>query len=676
MLNVRRSQLVRYGIAGLSIVLATVLMLLLDPLLAMTQSPFLLFFGAVMVSAWYGGLGPGLLATALSGLISTYLFVPPLYSLSLNLVSGSRLSLFLLEGVLISVLSGALRVAKQRVERALFKLQSSEERYRRLVDTANEGIWVLSPEGRTDYVNQQMVKMLGYSSQEVHDRSIFNFIDEIDRLEAQHTLEQGAQSIPAQYDWRFRRKDGTQLWAIVSTSPVFNEAGQFLGVLAMVMDITVPKQAQERNQQLIAQAQEQANTLNAIISASVDHIYVFDREGRYRYVSHGGAQILGFQPSDVIGKTWQDLGLPAALMEHVDAQRETVISTRRSLLSETDFVTDSGVRYYEYIMTPLGDSDQSANVVTISRDITERKQAEAERNQLLTREQVARAEVEVQRNRLYSILLQAPASICIDRGSDHVFEFVNPLFCQLVGNRELIGRTARQAFPELEGQGFFELLDRVFITGQPFIGNEVSAKFDRHGNGTIEEGFFNFVYQPMYDSNGVVEGVITFSFEVTDQVIARRQAEALAEDLRVQQIALKKSEARFSRLVESNIIGVILAGPNGTIMEANDAFLQIVGYTREDLLNGAMNWTQMTPPEYYQQDEQVLQELAISGSCAPFEKEYIRKDGSRVPILLGAAKLESDQLAWVCFILDLTESKNVEALLRQQAEELSRANRL
>ncbi|MBD1865282.1 MULTISPECIES: ATP-binding protein, partial [Trichocoleus] len=71
-----------------------------------------------------------------------------------------------------------------------------------------------------------------------------------------------------------------------------------------------------------------------------------------------------------------------------------------------------------------------------------------------------------------------------------------------------------------------------------------------------------------------------------------------------------------------------------------------------------------------------LQELAASGSCTPFEKAYIRKDGSQVPILLGAARLESDELAWVCFVLDLSESKKVEALLRQQTEELSRANRL
>jgi PAS domain S-box-containing protein len=558
MLNLTRPRLLRYGITGLSVLLATLLMLLLDPLLSMSQSPFLLFFGAVMVSAWYGGLGPGLVATALAGFISTYFFLSPIYSLSLDWVSGSRLSLFLLEGVLISVLSDELQVTKQRIERVLSKLRMSEEQYR----------------------------------------------------------------------------------------------------------------------QLAAQVQEQANTLNAIFSASVDHIYVLDQEGRYRHVSTGGAQVLGVQPDDLIGKTWRDIGLPADLMEPVDAQRERVLSTGRSLKSETDFVTDSGVLSYEYILTPLSADQGMKFVVVISRDITERKQAEAERNQLLMREQSARAEAEVQRNRLYSLLLQAPAFICTQRGPDHVFEFANPLYDRLVGNRELIGRTAREAFPDLEGQGIYELLDHVFVTGQPFVGNEIAAQLDRQGNGAIEEGFFNFIYQPIFDINGAVEGIITFGFEVTDQVVARRQAEALAEDLRAQQFALKKSEARFSRLVESNIIGVLLAGHNGTIIEANDAFLKIVGYTREDLHNGVMNWGEMTPPEYVQQDEQVLQELAISGSCAPFEKEYIRKDGSRVPILLGAAQLESDELAWVCFVLDLTESKKIEALLRQQAEELSRANRL
>ncbi|XGV98011.1 MAG: PAS domain S-box protein [Leptolyngbya sp. BL-A-14] len=558
MLNLSRSQLIRYSFAGFSVLLATLLMLLLDPLLAMRQSPFLLFFGAVIVSAWYGGVGPGLVATALSGLVSNYYFISPTQTLSLDWINGSRLLLFLLEGLLISVLSGMLRAAKQRSERTTSRLRGSEEQYRQLVD----------------------------------------------------------------------------------------------------------------------QAQDQANTLDAIFSASVDHIYVLDQEGRYRYVSQGGAQVLGYQVGDLIGKTWRDVGLPADLMESVDAQRETVMATGRPLRSETDFMTQHGVRSYEYILTPLTTTPSTNSVVVISRDITERKQAEVERNQLLAREQTARAEAELQRNRLHALLLEAPAFICIDRGPEHVFEFANPAYCQLVGNRDLIGRTIREAFPELAGQGFFEQLDQVFATGQPFIGNEVAAQFDRHSNGTIEQGFFNFVYQPIFDTHGAVEGIITFGFEVTDQVVARQQAEALAEDLQAQQTALKKSEARFSRLVEANIIGVLLAGPNGRVMEANDAFLKIVGYTRDDLHKGAINWGTMTPPEFVQQDEQVLRELAATGSCVPFEKEYIRKDGSRVPILLGAAQLENDEIAWVCFVLDLTESKRIEALLRQQAEALAQANRL
>lgn len=677
MLTVKQSSLLRYGTAVLSVGFATVLMLLLDPLLAMSQSPFLLFFGAVMLSAWYGGLRPGLLAAVLSGLISTYFFLPPAYSWTLTLVNGSRLSLFLLEGALICGLSEMLRVAKRRVEQMMATLQSSEERYRRLIEAANEGVWVIYTDGRSNYVNQRMAEMLGYSAEELLERSILDYVEATTRLEAQQHLEQGMQGSRTQGNWRFCRRDGTPLWAIVSTSPILDDSGQRLGTLTVVIDTTQRQQIEEQTQQLIAQVQEQAKTLNAIFSVSVDHIYVFDREGRYRYVSEGGARVLGFAPSDVIGKTWRDLGLPAALMEQVDAQREMVMATGQSLRSETDFATGSGVRSYEYILTPLSSSDPFVEaVVAISRDITERKQAEAERNQLLRREQAARAEAELQRNRLYSLLLQAPAFICIDRGPDHIFEFANPLYCQLAGNRELIGRTAREAFPEIQGQGFFELLDQVFCTGQPFVGNEVAVQFDRRGDGAIEQGFFNFVYQPLFDLQGAVEGIITFGFEVTDQVIARQQAEAFADDLRAQQIALKRSEARFSRLVEANIIGVILAGPNGAILEANDAFLSMVGYTREDLQTGAMNWADMTPPEYYQQDQAVLQELARSRSCTPFEKEYIRKDGSRVPILLGAAQLESDQFAWVCFVLDLTESKQVETLLRQQAEELSRANRL
>lgn len=132
---------------------------------------------------------------------------------------------------------------------------------------------------------------------------------------------------------------------------------------------------------------------------------------------------------------------------------------------------------------------------------------------------------------LYSLFMQAPALICVLRGSEHVFDFVNPLYQCLFPTRDLLGRTIRAALPELESQGFFALLDRVFATGEPFTGTEVPVSLDRTGTGILEEGFFNFAYQPML-LDDAVEGVMVFGFEVTDQVRARREATALAEELR------------------------------------------------------------------------------------------------------------------------------------------------
>ncbi|MEI2583912.1 response regulator [Scytonema sp. PRP1] len=131
--------------------------------------------------------------------------------------------------------------------------------------------------------------------------------------------------------------------------------------------------------------------------------------------------------------------------------------------------------------------------------------------------------------------------------------------------------------------------------------------------------------------------------------------------------ALQESEARFRRLVESNIVGIILADLSGKITEANDAFLQMVGYERKELLSGKLHWKEMTSPEYRSADERAIAQLINSGVCTPFEKEYIRKDGRRVPVLIGIALLEKSQQSIVGFVLNLTQHKQAEQKIREQA---------
>ncbi|KFE64420.1 hypothetical protein DB31_2214 [Hyalangium minutum] len=121
------------------------------------------------------------------------------------------------------------------------------------------------------------------------------------------------------------------------------------------------------------------------------------------------------------------------------------------------------------------------------------------------------------------VFMQLPMPICLTRGSDHVFELANPSYLRLVGKRELAGQSIRRALPELEGQPFFELMDRVFASGEAFHGNEMPARLHMGEGELTEERFFNFVYQPLLGLDGKVDGIVTFAFEVTEQIRARQK---------------------------------------------------------------------------------------------------------------------------------------------------------
>ncbi|HZL20011.1 MAG TPA: ATP-binding protein [Polyangia bacterium] len=200
-----------------------------------------------------------------------------------------------------------------------------------------------------------------------------------------------------------------------------------------------------------------------------------------------------------------------------------------------------------------------------SRELIARAAAQLERARA---QQIIKKSVETERRRLHSFLMEAPAAIAILRGPRLIFELVNERCYAIFGPREVTGKPAREALPELGPQGLWDLLDRVYETGEPFLATEFAARFqaDLAGGPSDAERRFNWVAQPTHDETGRIDGVLVFAVEVTDQTTARRQVEvARANEHELRRAAEQGSRAKDEFLA---MLGHELRNPLAPIVTA------------------------------------------------------------------------------------------------------------
>lgn len=140
-------------------------------------------------------------------------------------------------------------------------------------------------------------------------------------------------------------------------------------------------------------------------------------------------------------------------------------------------------------------------------------------------------------------------------------------------------------------------------------------------------------------------------------------------------LTTRSAESKWRRFVESDIVGIIVSSLDGRLIDSNDEYLRLIGYTRDELASGSVRWDEITPPEYQELEAQRCAEAFAQGKCAPYEKEYIRKDGTRVPVIIAYAMLDYVNKECICYVVDLTAQKKTEAALKRTAEQLEKANR-
>jgi PAS domain S-box-containing protein len=202
--------------------------------------------------------------------------------------------------------------------------------------------------------------------------------------------------------------------------------------------------------------------------------------------------------------------------------------------------------------------------------------------------------VQAERARLQELLAQAPAAIAVLQGPQHVFQSANILYRQLVGNREVIGKTIREALPELEGQGIYELLDMVRETGEAYVGRSLRVLIDSDGDGVPNEHYYTFVYQPIRDL-GVISGIFIHAMDVTDQVRALQDAEA-ANRAKSEFLAAMSHELRTPLNAIGGYAQLIDMGLHGPVTPAQHDALERVRRSQQHLLaliNDVLNFAKV-----------------------------------------------------------------------------------
>ncbi len=364
----------------------------------------------------------------------------------------------------------------------------------------------------------------------------------------------------------------------------YRENGRIVGVSIFAHDVTEQVQAHRQVEQLNAklEARVQARTqqlreaqaatereraqLQALLTQAPMAIALFQGEDlRVATVNTEMAALWGYATEQVLGRPLL-AGVPELRGQGFDDLLRQVLHTRvpitgREVPAELRRANQVQTSYYNFVYQPLYDADgQVAGVIDVAMDVTEQVLARQQLQQLnaeletrvqeRTQEaQTARAQTELQKQRLEQLFRQAPAAICILDGPDLVFELVNTLYQELFSGRPLLGLPILTALPELTDQVVWHRLQHVYRTGLEHQDLGLHVPLTRTAGGPLEDFYFNCVFQPRYNAAGLVDGVVVFCFEVTEQVLARQQVLALNEQLTTANAELTRTNVDLDTFV-------------------------------------------------------------------------------------------------------------------------------
>ncbi len=394
-------------------------------------------------------------------------------------------------------LAGALRGSEEQ-------LRSSQERLQAALDASSTSTWRWDMHTNVVEGDEGLFRLFGVDPAEASG-SFELFVSRIHPEDRERViagaLRCAAEGVDLDEEFRIIRPDGSMRWAVDKGKTVVGDNGKPQYLIGACVDITERRVRDEQ--------------FRALAESIPQLAWMADATGARDWFNRRWYEYTGATVEEAQGWGWQAFHHPEQLDRVIEGIRR---SWETGEPWEDAFPLrgrDGQYRWFLARARPIHDAD--GNIVRwfgTSTDINELREAELARDRAL-------AEAKTERERLSEVFMQAPAAIAVLEGAEHRFTVCNPLYRELVGNRDIVGETLLDALPEIRGQGFAELLDRVRASGEPYSARESVVRLDRDGNGIPEDFFIDFVYQPLKDARGSTFGILVHAVDVTPQVHAR-----------------------------------------------------------------------------------------------------------------------------------------------------------
>ncbi|HEX5840493.1 MAG TPA: PAS domain S-box protein [Anaerolineales bacterium] len=523
---------------------------------------------------------------------------------------------------------------EQRVQERTLALQETLSQLQRAEEIGQIGSWEWAiPENRV-IASEGFHTLLGLSAEDFGTTfdAYFARIHPDDVAETRQALENAMRTGLFESEVRVTRGDGEIRHLYARGEAFRDDQGHAARMIGIVIDITERRQAEEA-------IRESEDKFKFVFEYSLIGKSITLPDGTVN-LNRSFAGMLGYSIAELQNKKWQEITHPDDLAMSSEAIAPLVAGEKNSVRFTKRYLHKSGSVVWADVSTVVRRDGEGKPqyFITALLDITERKQAEARINDLLMFND--------------RILNTVPVGLLTFKTSG-ACDFANENAGSILG--ATVDKLLAQNFRSLDSwkrSGLLDLAEEAIACGFPVSG-------DIHHISTFGKDLWLRASAVTFRSNEEERLLLTIS-DITE----RKKAEE----------ALRLENERFMRFFHSNIVGMVIANAQGGIVLANDYYLNLLGVSQEELLAGSVDWRQYTPAEWLAADEKALQELQDRGVCDPYEKEYIRADGTRVPVYLADAMLPGPEGNIAAFVLDISDRKRAEQAVERITNDLLRSN--